>query len=98
MKRHTPICMKIYPPLTFLNYTWREHYGARPLSRHSRGGYVRHLQRDLVSAGYLTRIDGYFGGSTQAALMEFQADHGLRVSGTADLLTKEHLIEYCTCF
>ena len=79
------------------NYTWREHHGLKQLSEHARGGYVRHLQRDLVSAGYLTQVDGYFGPSTQAALMDFQFDHGISETGIADLRTKEALIAYCTC-
>lgn len=81
----------------FGNYTWREHYGPNNLSKHARGGYVRHLQRDLVAAGYPTRIDGYFGTSTQSALIDFQFDHGLHENGIADLHTKEALIIYCTC-
>lgn len=81
----------------FGNYTWREHYGSNNLSKHARGGYVRHLQRDLVAAGYPTKVDGYFGSSTQSALIDFQFDHGLRENGIADLPTKEALIAYCTC-
>ena len=82
---------------TFGNYTWREHYGPKNLSKHARGGYVRHLQRDLVAAGYPTKVDGYFGPSTQFALIDFQFDHGLEENGIADLRTKEALIVYCTC-
>ena len=81
----------------FGNYTWREHYGPNNLSEHARGAYVRHLQRDLVAAGYPTRVDGYFGPSTQSALTDFQFDHGLRANGIADLHTKEALIVFCTC-
>lgn len=81
----------------FGNYTWREHYGSHNLSRHARGSYVRHLQRDLVAAGYPTKIDGYFGPSTESALIDFQFDHGLTENGIADLYTKEVLISYCTC-
>lgn len=81
----------------FCNYTWREHYGLKNLSRHARGEYVRNLQRDLVVAGYPTKIDGYFGASTQSALIVFQFDHGLQENGIADLRTKEILITYCTC-
>lgn len=81
----------------FCNYTWREHYGLKNLSRHARGECVRNLQRDLVAAGYPTKIDGYFGASTQSALIDFQFDHGLQENGIADLRTKEELISYCTC-
>ena len=81
----------------FGNYTWREHYGPNNLSKHARGGYVRHLQCDLVAAGYPTKVDGYFGPSTQSALIDFQFDHGLEENGIADLRTKEALIVYCTC-
>lgn len=79
------------------NYTWRQHYGEKKLMKHCRGSFVRHLQKDLVSAGYPTKISGIFDLSTQSALMDFQFDHGYSPSGIADLQTKETLIEYCTC-
>ena len=47
-------------------------------------GLVRALQRELASRGYAAGpIDGVFGPVTQAALMAFEYDAGLQVSGEA---------------
>ncbi len=47
---------------------------------------VRHLQAALQAAGYYQgcRIDGWFGPYTQRAVMEYQRDHGLPISGVVD--------------
>ena len=47
-------------------------------------GLVRALQRELTSRGYAAGpIDGVFGPVTQGALMAFEFDAGLKVSGEA---------------
>lgn len=45
--------------------------------------YVELLQRSLTSAGYSPGpVDGYWGPKTKAALMDLQADYGLKVDGS----------------
>jgi len=47
-------------------------------------GSVTALQTSLSSLGYYTgTVDGEFGSSTTTAVMNYQASHGLRVTGTA---------------
>lgn len=47
-----------------------------------RGDDVRHLQRLLINAGYLSgSIDGMFGSGTRAAVSAFQRDQGLDADG-----------------
>jgi uncharacterized protein (TIGR02594 family) len=52
------------------------------------GARVRMLQTSLREAGYpLGGVDGEFGSLTRAAVLAFQADHGLPVTGGADAAT-----------
>ena len=58
------------------------------------GEKVRQLQTKLVKTGYLSdpsKIDGRFGPSTQSAVMAFQADHGIRANGIANMTTQKAL-------
>jgi peptidoglycan hydrolase-like protein with peptidoglycan-binding domain len=55
-------------------------------------------QARLVNFGYGTgEIDGEMGPMTQAALREFQADHGLEVTGELDQATIARLAEKHGC-
>lgn len=51
-----------------------------------KGDRVRALQSALVAAGITVRggVDGDFGGGTSAAVMEFQRQRSLRVTGAVD--------------
>lgn len=54
------------------------------LAMGERGAPVVDLQRKLTDAGYpLGRIDGTFGGKTEAAVMQFQVSQGLDPTGIA---------------
>ncbi len=58
----------------------------------ARGFMVTHLQTKLSELKFLAgAIDGHFGKATRAAVMAFQADHGLESSGVADPKTWEIL-------
>lgn len=98
-KKHIFIKSQTHDPLQNIygNYTWRQHYGLKNLSKGAQGRFVCNLQRDLVSAGCITQIDGYFGIATKAALIDFQLKHNLPSDGILNLQTKELLIQYCTC-
>jgi N-acetylmuramoyl-L-alanine amidase len=55
-------------------------------------------QARLVNLGYgIGEIDGEMGPMTQAALREFQADHGLEVTGELDQATIAKLAEEHGC-
>ncbi|MBR0369055.1 MAG: peptidoglycan-binding protein [Clostridia bacterium] len=55
------------------------------LRRKARGDAVYSMQQRLVELGYLNAggADGAFGGGTEKALKQFQADEGLTVDGVA---------------
>lgn len=57
--------------------------GERVLRRGHWGADVFHLQRLLMSAGYLQEATGIFGPLTQSALKVFQKTHGLAADGFA---------------
>lgn len=57
----------------------------KPLATGSRGDRVRKLQEDLETLGYATGgVDGIFGQATRRALVAFQQEQGLPVTGIAD--------------
>lgn len=61
-------------------YDWE--FGTRILYRGLRGEDVRILQSKLESLGYnVGPIDGIFGPKTEAAVKQFQKDHGLKIDG-----------------
>jgi hypothetical protein len=63
------------------------------LRRGHYGFIVTHLQELLHAANYpVGRIDGDFGGATSAAVLSFQEDHGLGVTGVVDQSTWAALI------
>ncbi len=55
------------------------------------GEHVRELQTALSAAGYPLRVDGSFGARTDAALRQFQHNHGLAVDGIAGPRTRAAL-------
>lgn len=59
----------------------------RLLSFGDSGADVRQLQAWLTEAGYTVPETGYFGPLTRAAVMHFQAAHGLSVDGIVGPLT-----------
>ena len=53
------------------------------------GSAVSELQTQLKTLGYYTKgVDGNFGSGTQAAVEQFQREHGLSVDGVAGPKTK----------
>ncbi|WP_407306183.1 spore cortex-lytic enzyme [Desulfosporosinus sp. SB140] len=66
--------------------------GDRQLGRGSKGQEVNDLQSKLVQLGYVVGpIDGKFGPKTEAAIRNFQKDHGLKVDGLAGTQTIKEL-------
>ncbi|MBR3008343.1 MAG: peptidoglycan-binding protein [Stomatobaculum sp.] len=66
--------------------------GSGSLKKGSRGEAVKALQRKLINAGYSVGpegADGIFGGNTFKAVVMFQEDHGLTVTGEAGAETME---------
>lgn len=64
---------------------------SRILKRGMTGADVKAMQKGLIKAGYSCGscgADGDFGANTEAALMEFQRDHGLEVDGEYGPLSK----------
>ena len=60
----------------------------KPLQVGSRGDRVRALQEDLNALGYSTNgIDGIYGQGTKRAILAFQQEHGMPVTGIADAAT-----------
>jgi peptidoglycan hydrolase-like protein with peptidoglycan-binding domain len=58
----------------------------------TRGEVVRDLQTRLVNLGYdVGGADGVFGSGTETALMWFQYDLGLEVSGVVDVASASAL-------
>ena len=53
----------------------------------AKGDEVVWMQEHLASVAPSTKVDGYFGASTQTTLEQFQSDHGLPVTGEADAAT-----------
>jgi putative peptidoglycan binding protein len=67
-------------------------YNSYPLLRlNSEGDTVAWAQQLLVGGGYSTPISGYFQAPTQAAVTQFQADHGLPQTGILDTTTWDQL-------
>lgn len=53
----------------------------------SKGDFVAWAQQLLAGGGYSVPVSGYFQGSTQAAVLAFQRDHGLAQTGSLDVPT-----------
>jgi peptidoglycan hydrolase-like protein with peptidoglycan-binding domain len=71
------------------NPTWRP-----TVRRGSKGEDVRYVQTILYNLGYNLGsygIDGDFGRATEAAVKEFQRDHGLNADGVVGPLTYDEL-------
>jgi peptidoglycan hydrolase-like protein with peptidoglycan-binding domain len=65
----------------------------RNLAPGMKGADVKALQQRLWSLKYyLGKIDGQFGGDTQAALWAFQEINGIKVTGVVDAATKKALV------
>ncbi|MEM7555967.1 MAG: peptidoglycan-binding protein [Cyanobacteria bacterium P01_A01_bin.84] len=64
----------------------------QPLSPGCNGIWVRRLQEDLQRLRYSTNgIDGYYGRSTQNAVMTFQQNNNLEMTGIADFQTLDRI-------
>lgn len=65
----------------------------RPVIRHgARGPWVRLLQERLAEIGYPPgRLDGIAGDRTRGAVLAFQSDHGLTVTGVVDADTWDRI-------
>jgi len=57
------------------------------------GARVRKLQEDLAKVGIDITADGIFGSATDAALRQFQSDHGLDIDGIAGPITLANLAQ-----
>ena len=65
-----------------------ETYYFSPLTTGMRGNDVKVMQTYLKKLGYLSATpDGIFGAKSKKALIEFQKDHGLYITGSADFQT-----------
>jgi hypothetical protein len=64
------------------------------LGLHAQGDVVVWAQEHLVKAGQKLTIDGAFGPQTQVAVENFQAAHGLLVTGVIDTATWKALLRY----
>ena len=62
------------------------------LHQGSKGDFVAWAQQLLAGGGYSVPVSGYFQGSTQAAVLAFQLDHGLAQTGSLDVPTWGQLI------
>jgi len=60
----------------------------------SAGDLVVWAQEHLLEAGETVQIDGEFGSGTQAAVEQFQAAHGIPVTGMVDPTTWQALLRY----
>ncbi|WP_088227199.1 spore cortex-lytic enzyme [Desulfosporosinus sp. FKB] len=66
--------------------------GDRLLGRGSSGPDVQEMQKGLAQLGYgVGPIDGKFGTKTEAAIRNFQKDHGIKVDGLAGTKTISEL-------
>ncbi len=57
----------------------------------SKGAAVKDLQEKLNAAGAALIVDSVFGGQTKTAVMAFQSDQGLKVTGIVDAGTQAAL-------
>jgi peptidoglycan hydrolase-like protein with peptidoglycan-binding domain len=65
----------------------------RNLAPGMKGADVKAFQQRLSSLKYyLGKVDGQFGGDTQAALWAFQEINGIKVTGVVDAATKRALV------
>jgi len=65
----------------------------RNLAPGMKGADVKAFQQRLSSLKYyLGKVDGQFGGDTQAALWAFQEINGIKVTGVVDAATKKALV------
>ena len=55
------------------------------------GSKVKAVQKALSKEGYSVKADGKLGPKTEAALMKFQKDNGLKVTGKPDAPTAAKL-------
>ena len=77
-----------YPSFNYTEKTYPN------INKGESGEHVRELQEKLNALGYSTNgIDGNFGDGTKAALIKFQSNNGLEVTGVADAATQKKLQE-----
>jgi peptidoglycan hydrolase-like protein with peptidoglycan-binding domain len=58
-----------------------------PLKPCDKGMGVESVQSQLVNEGFQVDLDGYYGQGTETAVRQFQAAHGLPVTGIVDFET-----------
>ena len=62
------------------------------LKRGMKGEAVRALQAQLVGYRYKIAVDGSFGAKTEAAVKQYQHDHGLKEDGSVGRKTRSKLL------
>ena len=62
-----------------------------PLKPCDQGTGVESVQSQLVNAGFQVDIDNYYGQGTETAVRQYQAAHGLPVTGIVDFETYKKL-------
>jgi His-Xaa-Ser repeat protein HxsA len=65
--------------------------GSRTLQQAYEGTDVQQLQQGLIQLGYKTPSDGFYGATTELAVMKFQVANNLRADGIVDSLTLKKL-------
>lgn len=71
---------------------WVRRLTASPPAKGRRGASVLALQRLLFSLGYDVAMDGVYGAETARVVARFQAQNGLKATGTADAATVKRLV------
>jgi hypothetical protein len=61
--------------------SYADNAGRYPVRLCQRGAAVVQVQAHLVRQGFTVDVDGYFGSATEAAVRQFQTDHGLEADG-----------------
>jgi peptidoglycan hydrolase-like protein with peptidoglycan-binding domain len=77
-----------YDPGVYADDSDNYSQGAYDSSNQNTDSTVAAAQKQLAQQGYYRgEIDGIFGAETRRAIMRYQSDHGLRVTGRPDVET-----------